>query len=78
MPSDLVPSDYATWLTEVKTRIQSARSRAALAVNSEVVHLYYSIGRDIRDDGGKEQPPKGTKLKGAERLQYDITFVVER
>ena len=30
MSSDLIPSDYAIWLAEVKTRIQSARS--ALAV----------------------------------------------
>ena len=37
MPTELISSDYAIWLTEVKTRIQSARSRAALAVNSEVV-----------------------------------------
>ncbi len=41
-------------------------------------YVVYSIGRDKRDDGGKEQPPRGTKLKGAERFQYDITFVVER
>jgi hypothetical protein len=31
MSSDLIPSDYAIWLAEVKTRIQSARS--ALAVS---------------------------------------------
>lgn len=41
-------------------------------------YVAYSIGRDNKDDGGKEQPPRGTKLKGAERFQYDITFVVER
>lgn len=31
MSSDLISSDYAIWLGEVKTRIQSARS--ALAVS---------------------------------------------
>jgi len=30
MSSNLIPSDFAIWLAEVKTRIQSARS--ALAV----------------------------------------------
>lgn len=40
--------------------------------------VVYSIGRDSKDDGGKEQPPRGAKLKGPERFQYDITFVVER
>lgn len=31
MPTELIPSDYAIWLTEVKTRIQSARSLPAVA-----------------------------------------------
>lgn len=68
MPSDLVPSDYATWLTEVKTRIQSARSRAALAVNSEVVHLYYSIGRDILE----RQAQQGWGSKVVPRIAADL------
>lgn len=38
---------YADWLGELKTRIQTARMRAALAVNSELVLLYWEIGRDI-------------------------------
>ena len=47
MPSDLIPSDYAAWLEAVKSRIHSARTRAALAVNSELIQLYHSIGCDI-------------------------------
>lgn len=34
------PAGYAEWLTELKTRIHSARQRAALAVNHELVLLY--------------------------------------
>ena len=47
MPSDLIPSDYVAWLEAVKSRIHSARTRAALAVNSELIQLYHSIGCDI-------------------------------
>ena len=47
MTTDLIPSDYSTWLESVKSRIQSARSRAALAVNAELIQLYHSIGSDI-------------------------------
>jgi hypothetical protein len=47
MAGDLIPSDYPAWLESVKSRVQSARSRAALAVNAEHIQLYHSIGSDI-------------------------------
>jgi hypothetical protein len=34
-------------LRELKARIQAAQIRAALAVNRELVLLYFSIGREI-------------------------------
>ena len=42
-----LPADYAAWLAELKTRIHQARQRAALAVNRELVLLYWQIGQDI-------------------------------
>ncbi|MEZ4653050.1 MAG: PDDEXK nuclease domain-containing protein [Candidatus Eisenbacteria bacterium] len=41
------PSDYAAFLGSLKERIRNARVRAALAVNSELILLYWLIGRDI-------------------------------
>jgi predicted nuclease of restriction endonuclease-like (RecB) superfamily len=41
------PSGYAAWIHEVKARIQAARARATLAVNRELLSLYWRIGRDI-------------------------------
>lgn len=41
------PAGYADWLAELKIRIHSAQQRAALAVNRELVLLYWQIGRDI-------------------------------
>lgn len=41
------PDRYADWLRDLKTRIHSAQQRAALAVNREMVLLYWKIGRDI-------------------------------
>ena len=37
----------ADWFAELKTRIHNAQQRAALAVNRELVLLYWQIGRDI-------------------------------
>lgn len=68
MSSDIIPTDYAAWLTEVKSRIQSARSRAALAVNSEVIRLYHSIGCDILE----RQTRQGWGSKVIPRIAADL------
>jgi predicted nuclease of restriction endonuclease-like (RecB) superfamily len=41
------PAGYAELLVELKERIQRARIRAGLAVNCELVMLYWHIGREI-------------------------------
>ena len=40
--SDLTP--YAALLAEIKSRIQTAQTRAVLAVNGELIRLYWQIG----------------------------------
>jgi predicted nuclease of restriction endonuclease-like (RecB) superfamily len=67
---DLVPlpSDYTAWLAELKTRIHSAQQRASLAVNRELVLLYWQIGRDILDRQGRE----GWGTRVIERLAQDL------
>ncbi len=42
-----VGNSYATFLAELKDRIRAAQSRAGLAVNRELVLLYWGIGQDI-------------------------------
>ena len=41
------PEGYAEWLTDVKKRIHGAQQRASLAVNRELLTLYWQLGRDI-------------------------------
>ena len=41
------PAGYSKLLGELKQRIQAAQLRASLAVNRELVFLYWQIGRDI-------------------------------
>lgn len=36
------PTSYAGWLTELKARIRETRVRNALAVNSELIGLYWA------------------------------------
>jgi DUF1016 N-terminal domain len=42
-----VPAGFPNLLREIKARIQQAQTRAILAANSELVRLYWDIGRLI-------------------------------
>lgn len=47
-------SGFAALLADVKGRIQAAQTRAVLAVNSELVRLYWDIGRIIAERQERE------------------------
>lgn len=63
-----LPPDYAAWLADLKARIHRAQQRATLAVNCELVRLYWQIGRDILARQGRE----GWGAKVIERLAQDL------
>lgn len=69
-PASLIPTPtgYTDWLAELKTRIHSAQQRAALAVNRELVRLYWQIGRDILE----RQEREGWGSKVIDRLAHDL------
>lgn len=63
-----MPEGYADWLADLKTRIHIAQQRATLAVNRELVLLYWQIGRDIL----ARQAAQGWGAKVVERLAQDL------
>jgi predicted nuclease of restriction endonuclease-like (RecB) superfamily len=62
------PEGYADWLADLKGRIHNAQQRATLAVNRELVLLYWHIGRDIL----ARQAEAGWGTKVIERLAHDL------
>jgi predicted nuclease of restriction endonuclease-like (RecB) superfamily len=62
------PEGYADWLVDLKGRIHAAQQRATLAVNRELVLLYWQIGRDILT----RQAEAGWGAKVVERLAHDL------
>jgi hypothetical protein len=50
----LLPDSYAQFLADLNSRMQTAQLRASLAVNRELVLLYWQIGRDILDRQRRE------------------------
>lgn len=59
---------YSTFLAELKQRIRCARLRTVISVNSELILLYWSIGRDIR----ARQSAEGWGAKVITRLAEDL------
>ncbi|NJM00581.1 MAG: DUF1016 domain-containing protein [Synechococcaceae cyanobacterium SM2_3_2] len=68
MSFDLAPGGYVPFLAELKERIRSAQVRAALAVNRELVVLYWQIGQEIL--ARQEQEGWGSKV--ITRLAKDL------
>lgn len=68
---DLLTGDlagYGELLDRLRSRIETARTRASLAVNRELVLLYWSIGRDILD----RQERLGWGARVIDRLAADL------
>lgn len=48
MSNDLIKdSEFKQWLVDLKVRIQQSQLKAAIKVNSELLHLYWDLGHDI-------------------------------
>lgn len=63
-----LPPDYAIWVAELKSRIARAQLRATLAVNEELVRLYWEIGHGILE----KQKRHGWGTKVVETLGKDL------
>ena len=63
-----LPADYAPLLADIKARVQSARLKAGLAANRELLALYWDIGRLILD----RQRREGWGAKVIDRLAQNL------
>lgn len=64
----LTPAGYDDLLEQLKQRVRSARVQAARAANTELLRLYWAIGRDILDRQGQA----GWGSKVIDRLATDL------
>ena len=62
------PEGYGDWLADLKVRIHYAQQRATLAVNRELVLLYWQLGHDILS----RQAQQGWGAKVIDRLAQDL------
>jgi len=62
------PAGYADWLAELKQRIHASQQRATLAVNQELVLLYWQIGQGILE----RQTHQRWGSKVVDKLAHDL------
>ena len=67
-PVPLLPSGYAALLEDIKSRVRAAQLKAGLAVNHELVMLYWHVGREIL----ARQKQEGWGAKVIDRLSRDL------
>jgi predicted nuclease of restriction endonuclease-like (RecB) superfamily len=66
--SPVLPDDYAELLAHLKAESSAARTRAVLAVNHELIGLYWRIGKEIL----KRQEQEGWGARVIKRLGSDL------
>jgi len=64
----LLPPGYKKFLDEIKKSIREAQIRASLSVNSELILLYWSIGKSVLEKQAREG--WGTKI--IDRMAKDL------
>lgn len=62
------PSTYGSLLADIKQRVASAQTRATMAVNSELVRLYWEIGHSLSE----RKKVEGYGAKVIDRLSQDL------
>ncbi|MDO4180564.1 MAG: DUF1016 N-terminal domain-containing protein, partial [Bacteroidales bacterium] len=45
--TNMLSVDYRQWIVGLKERIRQSQIKAAVKVNSELLHLYWQMGSDI-------------------------------
>ncbi len=61
-------SEYYEWIEKIKSKVHSTRSRIALSANSELLLLYWEIGKEIVE----KQKKSGWGSKIIEKLAVDL------
>lgn len=68
MEKKLIPANYQDFIVSLKEQIKSAQIKAALAVNQELVFLYWNIGKSILE----RQSNEGWGAKIIDQISKDL------
>ncbi|RLD56829.1 MAG: DUF1016 domain-containing protein [Bacteroidetes bacterium] len=60
MNTELNLSGYKNWISELKSKIRAARRKVAYSINSQLLEMYWEIGKDISEK--QEESKWGSKF----------------
>ncbi len=60
MNTELNLSEYKNWISELKSKIRAARRKVAYSINSQLLEMYWEIGKDISEK--QEESKWGSKF----------------
>lgn len=69
------PAEYTKFITSLKAKIRSAQIKAAVTVNSELIKLYWEIGKEIFEKQEKGGWGSNILEKAAKELQNEFPGV---
>ena len=69
---NITTPEFFEWITMLKAKIRRARNKLAFSVNSQVIELYWEIGRDIAERQQNSGWGSNFVEKIAEELKHDF------
>jgi len=69
---NITTPDFFEWISTLKAKIRSARNKLAFSINSQVLELYWEIGRDIAEKQQNSNWGSNFVEKIAEELKQDF------
>lgn len=70
-----IDNEYKIWITSLKDKIRSIQIKAAIAVNVEMILLYWDIGKSIVEKQERENWGTGLVKQMAKDLKSELTGV---
>ncbi|GHV66043.1 hypothetical protein FACS1894199_08530 [Bacteroidia bacterium] len=72
MNPELTKSEFVEWIAELKSKIHTARNKLAFSINSQVLELYWEIGKDIAEKQQNSDWGSGFIEQTATELKHEF------
>lgn len=68
----ITDADYRTWIHDIASRYRQSQTRAAVHVNSEMLHYYWQIGCDIHNRQFENRYGTGFYVNASRDLRAEL------
>ncbi|MDR0863879.1 MAG: PDDEXK nuclease domain-containing protein [Candidatus Symbiothrix sp.] len=72
MNTELTKSEFVKWISELKAKIHSARNKLAFSINSQILELYWEIGKEIAEKQQNSDWGSGFIEQTATELKHEF------